>query len=229
MCGDPDYTPGLAATLTMQGPHHFDNMLDNAFASCKGELQGRGGRRLRRLRSVHLLGERDQEGRCQISECQGRRRRAGQFRSAHCAEKDPGRAARPSRHQHHDLLLGRHVARRRAGGHRRRQDAGQGYQHLLRRRHQGRRRQGQVRQMGSTMAYLPYQEAYYGAAALMMALDGKPINAYIDEALLPRSSIPPAPSSSARRTSTSTSRFTEAVDNSHAAASGHPAPEAEQS
>jgi hypothetical protein len=35
------------------------------------------------------------------------------------------------------------------------------------------------------MAYLPYQEAYYGAAALMMALDGKPINAYIDEELLP--------------------------------------------
>jgi galactofuranose transport system substrate-binding protein len=35
------------------------------------------------------------------------------------------------------------------------------------------------------MAYLPYQEAYYGAVALMMALDGKPINAYIDEELLP--------------------------------------------
>src|SRR6202008_1625893 len=36
-----------------------------------------------------------------------------------------------------------------------------------------------------TTAYLPYQEAYYGAAALMMALEGKPINADIDEALLP--------------------------------------------
>jgi hypothetical protein len=35
------------------------------------------------------------------------------------------------------------------------------------------------------MAYLPYQEAFYGAVALMMALDGKPINAHIDEALLP--------------------------------------------
>src|ERR1700719_3959756 len=39
MCGDPDYTPGLAATLTMQGPYHFDNMLDNAFASCKGNCE----------------------------------------------------------------------------------------------------------------------------------------------------------------------------------------------
>src|SRR5258708_2798286 len=36
MCGDPDYTPGLAATLTMQGPYHFDNMLNHAFSSCKG-------------------------------------------------------------------------------------------------------------------------------------------------------------------------------------------------
>jgi len=36
-----------------------------------------------------------------------------------------------------------------------------------------------------TTAYLPYQEAYYGSAALMMALEGKPVNAYIDEALLP--------------------------------------------
>ncbi len=35
------------------------------------------------------------------------------------------------------------------------------------------------------MAYLPYQESYYGAVALMMALEGKPINAHIDEALLP--------------------------------------------
>ena len=39
--------------------------------------------------------------------------------------------------------------------------------------------------MAQTTAYLPYQEAYYGAVALMMALEGKPINAYIDEALLP--------------------------------------------
>ena len=36
-----------------------------------------------------------------------------------------------------------------------------------------------------TYAWLPYQEAYYGAVALLMALEGKPINAYIDEALMP--------------------------------------------
>ena len=36
MCGDPDYTPGLAATLTMQGPAHFNEAIDTAFASCTG-------------------------------------------------------------------------------------------------------------------------------------------------------------------------------------------------
>ena len=40
--------------------------------------------------------------------------------------------------------------------------------------------------LSATTAYLPYQEAYYGAVALMMALEGKPMNAYIDEALLPK-------------------------------------------
>jgi ABC-type sugar transport system substrate-binding protein len=37
----------------------------------------------------------------------------------------------------------------------------------------------------STSILLPYEESYYGAVALAMALDGKPVNAYIDEALLP--------------------------------------------
>ncbi|MGC2783069.1 MAG: hypothetical protein WA397_04375 [Roseiarcus sp.] len=36
-----------------------------------------------------------------------------------------------------------------------------------------------------TYAWLPYQEAYYGTVALIMALEGKPINAYVDEALMP--------------------------------------------
>jgi galactofuranose transport system substrate-binding protein len=34
----------------------------------------------------------------------------------------------------------------------------------------------------ATTAYLPYEEAYYGSVALIMALEGKPVNAYIDEA-----------------------------------------------
>ena len=32
----------------------------------------------------------------------------------------------------------------------------------------------------------PYEEAYYGAVALVMAIEGKPVNGFIDEAVLPK-------------------------------------------
>ena len=32
----------------------------------------------------------------------------------------------------------------------------------------------------ATTAYLPYEEAYYGTVALLMALEGKPVDGYID-------------------------------------------------
>lgn len=37
-----------------------------------------------------------------------------------------------------------------------------------------------------TTALLPYEEAYYGAVALVMALEGQPINGYISPSLLPK-------------------------------------------
>ncbi len=36
MCGDANYTAGLAATVTMQSQSYFDAHLENAFASCSG-------------------------------------------------------------------------------------------------------------------------------------------------------------------------------------------------
>jgi ABC-type sugar transport system substrate-binding protein len=36
-----------------------------------------------------------------------------------------------------------------------------------------------------TSILLPYQEAYYGGVAMVMAIEGKPVDGYIDEALLP--------------------------------------------
>jgi len=32
-----------------------------------------------------------------------------------------------------------------------------------------------------TMIFLPYEESYYGAVAMIMALEGKPVNGYVDE------------------------------------------------
>jgi ABC-type sugar transport system substrate-binding protein len=36
-----------------------------------------------------------------------------------------------------------------------------------------------------TSIFLPHEESYYAAVALMMALDGKPVNAYVNEADMP--------------------------------------------
>ena len=36
-----------------------------------------------------------------------------------------------------------------------------------------------------TTILLPFEESYYGAVALIMALEGKPVNAYVNEAELP--------------------------------------------
>ncbi len=148
MCGDPDYTEGLAATLTMQGPAHFNEFLENAFASCTDtcEVAAVGGFVGSDL--FTYWEEAIKKAAAKHPNVQGGGRRAGQLRSAHRAEEDPGRAARPSRHQHDRLVLGRHVPRRRAGGDRRRQDPGRGRHDLLRRSHQGRRRQGQGRRCG---------------------------------------------------------------------------------
>lgn len=35
MCGDADYTPGLAATINIEGPVHYQELVDYAFATCK--------------------------------------------------------------------------------------------------------------------------------------------------------------------------------------------------
>ena len=88
MCGDPDYTPGLAATLDDAGSGALQRVHGPRLFVLQGQLHSGGGRRLRRLRSVHLLGERDQERRAKkYPERESRRGRAGQFRSAHRARR----------------------------------------------------------------------------------------------------------------------------------------------
>jgi galactofuranose transport system substrate-binding protein len=37
-----------------------------------------------------------------------------------------------------------------------------------------------------TMIFLPFQESYYAAVALIMALEGKPVNGYVNEADMPQ-------------------------------------------
>ncbi|HXQ06799.1 MAG TPA: sugar ABC transporter substrate-binding protein [Bradyrhizobium sp.] len=185
MCGDPDYTPGLAATLTMQGPYHFDNMLDNAFASCKGncEVAAVGGFVGSDLftyweNAIKKAAAKYPNVKVVVDEP---------------ANFDPRIALKKIQdallaHPHINIVISSW------------DDMSRGVEQAVVAAGKtpgkdisifsgGATKVGVEKvksgKWASTMAYLPYQEAYYGAAALMMALDGKPINAYIDEELLP--------------------------------------------
>jgi galactofuranose transport system substrate-binding protein len=185
MCGDPDYTPGLAATLTMQGPYHFDDMLDHAFATCKGtcEVAAVGG----------FVGS------DLFTYWEGAiKKAAAKYPNVKVVVDEPANfdprialkkiqdalLAHPKINiiisSWDDMSRGVEQAAIAAG-----KTPGKDVSIFS----------GGATKVGvdkvksgkwaSTMAYLPYEEAYYGAVALIMALDGKPINAHIDEALLP--------------------------------------------
>jgi ABC-type sugar transport system substrate-binding protein len=185
MCGDPDYTPGLAATLTMQGPYHFDNMLDNAFASCKGECKvaavgGFVGSDLFTYweNAIKKAAAKYPNVKVVVDEPANFDPRIAlkKIQDALLAHPDINIVIS----SWDDMSRGVEQAVIAAG-----KTPGKDVNIFS----------GGATKVGvdkvksgkwaSTMAYLPYQEAYYGAVALMMALDGKPINAYIDEELLP--------------------------------------------
>jgi ABC-type sugar transport system substrate-binding protein len=185
MCGDPDYTPGLAATLTMQGPYHFDNMLDNAFASCKGECKvaavgGFVGSDLFTYweNAIKKAAAKYPNVKVVVDEPANFDPRIAlkKIQDALLAHPDINIVIS----SWDDMSRGVEQAVIAAG-----KTPGKDVSIFS----------GGATKVGvdkvksgkwaSTMAYLPYHEAYYGAVALMMALDGKPINAYIDEELLP--------------------------------------------
>jgi ribose transport system substrate-binding protein len=185
MCGDPDYTPGLAATLTMQGPYHFDDMLDHAFATCKGSCKvaavgGFVGSDLFTYweNAIKKAAAKHPNVKVVVDEPANFDPRIAlkKIQDALLAHPDINIVIS----SWDDMSRGVEQAVIAAG-----KTPGKDVAIFS----------GGATKVGvdkvksgkwaSTMAYLPYQEAYYGAAALIMALEGKPINAHIDEALLP--------------------------------------------
>jgi ABC-type sugar transport system substrate-binding protein len=185
MCGDPDYTPGLAATLTMQGPYHFDSMLDHAFATCKGECKvaavgGFVGSDLFTYweNAIKKAAAKYPNVRVVVDEPANFDPRIALKKIQDALLAHPDISIVISSWD--DMSRGVEQAVIAAG-----KTPGKDINIFS----GGATKVGVAKvksgKWASTMAYLPYQEAYYGAVALMMALDGKPINAYIDEALLP--------------------------------------------
>jgi len=186
MCGDPDYTPGLAATFTMQGPAHFGDSINNAFKSCTTpcKVAAVGGfvgsdlftywegaikSGIKTYPNVTVVVDEP-------------------------ANFDPRMALKKIQDAllaHPDITVVLSSW----------DDMSRGVEQAI--RAAGKQPGSEVRiysggatKLGvdkvkagifnATTAYLPYEEAYYGSVALIMALEGKPVNAYIDEALLPK-------------------------------------------
>jgi len=185
MCGDPDYTPGLAATLTMQGPAHFNESIDTAFASCSGNCSvaavgGFVGSDLFTYweNAIKTAAKKYPNVKVVVDEPANFDPRIAltKIQSALLAHPDISIIIS----SWDDMSRGVEQAVIAAG-----KTPGKDVKIFS----GGATKVGVAKvkagTWAQTTAYLPYQEAYYGSVALMMALEGKPINAYIDEALLP--------------------------------------------
>lgn len=186
MCGDPDYTPGLAATFTMQGPAHFGDSIDNAFKSCTSpcKVAAVGGFVGSDLFTYW-------EGAIKAG--------AKKYPNVSVVVDEPANFdPRMALKKIQDALLAHPDITVVLSSW---DDMSRGVEQAIRAAGKTpgtdvRIYSGGATKLGvdkvkagifnATTAYLPYEEAYYGAVALVMALEGKPVNAYIDEALLPK-------------------------------------------
>lgn len=185
MCDDVDYTKGLAATVTMQRQGFFDLHVENAFASCDGPCEvaavgGYLGSDLFNLweNAIDKAAKKHPNVSVVVNQ-------PGNFdpRTALRVIQDGLRA-------HPDIKVvisswddmtrgveqaitsvgktpGQDVRIYTVGG---TKDAAQKIKDGI---------------YNGTSILSPYEESYYGVVAMAMALQGKPLNAYVDEALLP--------------------------------------------
>lgn len=185
MCGDPDYTPGLAATFTMQGPAHFLDYMDHAFAMCQGQCKvaAVGG-----FVGSDLFGY--WEGAIKKAEAK--------YPNVKVVVDEPGNFdPRIALKKIQDALLAHPDITMIVSPW---DDETRGVEQAVIAAGKVPGKDVMIFSGGATKlgvakvaagkwtftyAWLPYQEGYYGAVALIMALEGKPINAYVDEALMP--------------------------------------------
>jgi ABC-type sugar transport system substrate-binding protein len=186
MCGDTDYTPGLAATFTQQGEVHYQQLVDYAFASCTKECKvlaigGFVGSQLQNYWEAAV-----QKGAAKYPNAK--------VVVAETANFDPRTAYKKTQDAlvaHPDITvvvsnwddMSRGIEQaivssgKKPGADIRIYSAGANM--------------GSVKKltegtMNASLALLPYDEGYYSTVALIMAMEGKPINGYVDESWLPQ-------------------------------------------
>ena len=186
MCGDADYTAGLAATVTMQSQSYFDAHLENAFASCSGPCKsaaigGFVGSDLFNFWEAAIKKAADKHKNVTVVVDQ-----PGNFDPATAlrvmqdglrAHPDIQVAVSPWDDETRGIAQAIDNAGKKAGTDVRIYSIGA--------TKDGVEKVKQGTYTGVTVL-LPWEESYYAAVALVMALEGHPVNGYVNEADLPR-------------------------------------------
>jgi ABC-type sugar transport system substrate-binding protein len=185
MCKDPDYTPGVAATVTMVRQAYFNQHVDFAFRSCKSKCKvaaigGFTGSDLFTLWERAIA-----QGKAKFPNVQVVSDQPGKF-DPRVALQVIGDALRANPDL--DLVISPWDDMTR-GAEQAIVAAGKKPGRDVRIYSTGATKVGSQRvtqgAWNETSIFLPFEESYYAAVALIMALEGKPVNAYVNEAEMP--------------------------------------------
>jgi ABC-type sugar transport system substrate-binding protein len=185
MCNDADYTPGVAATVTMARQAFFDADVDYAFRSCRSrcKVAAIGG-----FTGSDLFTEWERaiaQGKAKFPDVQVVSDQPANF-DPRVALQVIGDALRS--HPDLDVVISPWDDMTR-GAQQAIVAAGKQPGRQVRIYSTGATKFG-VRQVeqgawNETMVFLPFQESYYASVALAMALDGRAVDAYVNEAEMP--------------------------------------------
>jgi ABC-type sugar transport system substrate-binding protein len=185
MCDNSDYTPGVAATVTMVRQAYFDAHVDHAFAGCTSPCKvsaigGSVGTQLFALWERAIA-----RGKAKFPNVTVVSDQPGNY-DPRVALSVVGDALRA--HPDLDVVISPWDDMTR-GAEQAIVAAGKKPGKDVRIYSTGATKVGVQRvEQGAwteTSVFLPFEESYYAATALIMALEGKPVDAYVDEAQMP--------------------------------------------
>jgi len=186
MCGDTDYTPGLAATFTQQGAVHYQELVDFAFASCSSECEvlsvgGFVGSQLQNYweGAVKKGVEKYPNAKVVVEETANFDPRMAYKKTQDALTARPDISVVVSNWD--DMSRGIEQAIEASG-----RSPGTDVRIYSAGANAGSVKKLKAGTMNASLALLPYDEGYYSTVALIMAMEGNPINGYVDESWLPQ-------------------------------------------
>jgi ABC-type sugar transport system substrate-binding protein len=186
MCGDTDFTPGLAGTFTQQGAVHYQELVDYAFASCSSECEvlvvgGFVGSQLQNYweGAVKKGVEKYPNAKIVVAETANFDPRLAYKKTQDALIAQPNISVVVSNWD--DMSRGIEQAIEASG-----RKPGTDVRIYSAGANAGSVKKLKEGTMNASLALLPYDEGYYSTVALVMAMEGTPINGYVDESWLPQ-------------------------------------------